>query len=106
MTFEMLYDVVRAPHSTTIFSPDGRAFEVRELSIREMQTAHAGLARRDDWEAVAEGLPKSEADTDHATLRAEYNGTALGIGRVLDGDAARYGVRPASVAVLMAGVGV
>lgn len=104
MTFEMLYDVVRSPRSTTIFSPDGRAFEVRELSASETHTAHARLPRRDDWVPVAEGLPKSEADADHATRCADYNSTARGIGRALDGDASRYGVRPASIAGLMAGL--
>ena len=105
MMFQMLYDVVRAPASTIIFSPDGRAFEVRELSVSQRQQAHAQLPVRDDWDAVSEGLSASEAQRDRAARGSEYEATAQGLGCMLDGTLCRYAVNPASVAVLMAGLG-
>ncbi len=85
---------------------NGRAFEVRELTRDERKAicrkAGVGdLDKLDVIDAAAPGLGLEEALAERMNLGAEYDATAVGVGRVLDGVANRHSIRPALLADLM-----
>ncbi len=99
----MAYDVVRAdlPPGLLLDAAHGRMFRVTELSADEKREVFRATPSLDDRDAVADGLVGSAARLCCTGLRCEYDAAAEGVGRVLDGKARRYAVRPASVESLI-----
>ena len=98
----MKCDLILAPiPRQVIIGADGRAFEVRELDLEEKQAVWCNGPDRDSCDAVVEGLSQEAGVRVRAALDAEYDATAEGIGRILDGEIQRHALRPVSVSVML-----